>query len=58
MENELSGIKGISGYNALIEVKGHIDVVLAAGESVHQIEYEHLRIAQRLIQLLVVANRG
>lgn len=63
MENEVVKAKGIPAYDALLDVKTHLDVALSdyairVGIPVHALDYEHLKIAQRLVQLLVVANRA
>jgi hypothetical protein len=63
MANEIERLKDISAYDAILEVKTHLDVALAdyalcVGKPVDAIDYEHLKVAQRIVQLLVVANRG
>jgi hypothetical protein len=63
MENEIEKAKGISAYDALLEAKTHLDVALTdyglrVGEPLHLIDYEHVKQAQAIVQLLVVANRG
>jgi hypothetical protein len=63
MAKEMEPVKGITAYAALLDAKTHLDVALAdyamrVGNPVDAIDYEHLKMAQRIVQLLVEANRG
>lgn len=63
MPNEIEELKPIPALAAILDAKTHLDVALAPyalriGEKVDAIDYEHVQAAQRLLNLLLVANRG
>jgi hypothetical protein len=63
MANEIEQLKGITALATLRDVKAHLDVALAdyalrIGAPVDAIDYEHLKMAQRILDLLLEANRG
>lgn len=65
MANEIEQLmmKHIAPIDAVLDAKAHLDVALAdyalsIGKPVDAIDYEHLKIAQSILKLLLEANRG
>jgi hypothetical protein len=61
--NPIDTLNGISALAAIADATTHLNVALAdyalqIGKSTDAIDYEHLKTAQRILTLLLEANRG
>jgi hypothetical protein len=63
LPSDISTVRGISALAAIADATTHLAVALAdyalqIGKPVDAIDYEHLKAAQRILTLLLEANRG